>query len=310
VLVESSVGIAPLPASGIDPTLLLRRADAALSYGRQMQRAVQTWQHDLDMSSGDDLRVLTDLRHGISDGQLRLWYQIKVDAGTAVPRGVEALIRWEHPTRGLLTPDAFIAKAERSALITDLTRWVLADAIAQSREWIVAERPMPVSVNVSAQSLADDTLPATVAALLSTYQVPAGLLTIEVTETAVMADPVNSARRLATLRRMGVRISIDDFGVGNTSLSLLTTLPIDELKLDRSFVARITDSPAHAAVVRMIAALGRELGVLIVAEGVEDEATADALRRLDFDLLQGYLYARPVPATELPIRDELTAAGR
>jgi EAL domain-containing protein (putative c-di-GMP-specific phosphodiesterase class I) len=260
------------------------------------------------MARSDDLRVLAHLRKAIPGGQLRLYYQPLIDAGTRRTHSVEALVRWQHPEWGMLPPGRFIPQAERSDVILALTDWVLDTALADVAGWMRTGHPLPVSVNVSAACLAQERLCTTVATLLAAHHVPGGLLTIEVTESAVMSHPQRAAARLTALRELGARVSVDDFGTGYTSLALLTQLPIDELKLDRSFVARVTDSASHRAVVRAVAEMARGLGVTLVGEGIEDEATAEALQVLGFDLLQGYHFGRPVPADTISGADHMPPA--
>jgi diguanylate cyclase (GGDEF)-like protein len=300
VTIEASVGVVHTPHHTHDLGVLLRRADAAMDIAKRVHVGVEVWHPNLEMRTGDDLLILAELRAAIEHGQLRLHYQTLIDARTGEVRGTEALVRWQHPDRGLLMPGSFIVAAERSGLIVSLTDWVLVEAVAQVGRWRRAGRTLPVSVNVSAACVAREGLPARIAELLAAHDVPAGLLTIEVTETAVMADPDRAAARLKALREIGVRVSIDDFGTGNTSLALLTRLPIDELKLDRTFVSRVNDSPPHAAIVRTVADLASRLGLTVVAEGVEDEPIASSMRRLHFDVLQGFLFGRPQPPDQLP----------
>jgi EAL domain-containing protein (putative c-di-GMP-specific phosphodiesterase class I) len=237
-----------------------------------------------------------ELRAGIARGEIVLHYQPLVDATSGTVHGVEALARWQHPTRGLLPPAAFIPQAERSDVIFALTAAVLRSAIRQAADWAAAGQAMPVSVNISARSLGRDDLVPMIAGLLGEYRLPGVLLTVEVTESAVLTQPTAAAARLTALRDLGVRVSIDDFGTGYTSLTLLTQLPIDELKVDRTFIGTMTESPTHAAIVQTVADLAQRLALTVVGEGVEDEATAGALRELGFDLLQGYHFGRPGPA--------------
>jgi diguanylate cyclase (GGDEF)-like protein len=308
VSVEVGVGIAYRSASGEDVSTLLRRAETAMRVAKRERTGVEVWHAELGMARSDDLRVLAHLRKAIPGGQLRLYYQPLIDAGTRRTHSVEALVRWQHPEWGMLPPGRFIPQAERSDVILALTDWVLDTALADVAGWMRTGHPLPVSVNVSAACLAQERLCTTVATLLAAHHVPGGLLTIEVTESAVMSHPQRAAARLTALRELGARVSVDDFGTGYTSLALLTQLPIDELKLDRSFVARVTDSASHRAVVRAVAEMARGLGVTLVGEGIEDEATAEALQVLGFDLLQGYHFGRPVPADTISGADHMPPA--
>ncbi|OJF15847.1 Diguanylate cyclase [Couchioplanes caeruleus subsp. caeruleus] len=293
VSVEMSIGVAHTAQAGNDVDTLLRRATMAMQVAKRARTGVEAWDPHAAAARGTDLRLMAELRAATTRGQLRLHYQPLIAAADGRPHGVEALVRWQHPDRGLLPPGVFLPDAERSDIIIDLTDWVLAEAIGQAATWRSAGTPMPVSVNISAAYLAQERAVATIAALLAVQQVPADLLTVEITESTMMTHPERAATRLGALRKLGARVSVDDFGTGYTSLALLPELPIDELKIDRSFVSRMVDSAPHAAIVRTVTDLAKSLGVTVVAEGIEDEPTADALRALGVDLLQGYHFARP-----------------
>jgi EAL domain-containing protein (putative c-di-GMP-specific phosphodiesterase class I) len=210
---------------------------------------------------------------------------------------LEALVRWNHPRHGMLTPAAFLAEAERSEMITAMTDRILADAVRQTAQWHRDGWRVPVAVNLPAPVLAQDRIVGVIAGLLAEYDLPGGSLKVEITESAVMTRPERSADRLRAIRELGVRIAMDDFGTGYTSLALLTRLPLDELKLDRSFVHRIHD-PRERTIVEAVAAMARGLRLTLVAEGVEDQQTADILRDAGFDVLQGYHFGRPAPPVE------------
>lgn len=203
------------------------------------------------------------------------------------------------PRRRPRSPDAFIPLAEHSGLIGRLTRCVLDAALAQARIWADAGRPLPVSVNLSARNLLDEGLPAQVAQLLAAHGVPAQLLELEITESALMTEPARAQRLLGQLSALGVRISIDDFGAGNTSLGQLKTLPVNELKIDKSFVMTMTEDRSNSLIVHSVVDLGHNLGLTIVAEGVESEQALSALRDLGCDVAQGYHLSRPIPAAAL-----------
>ena len=300
ISVESSVGIAA--ADHRDVTVLLRRAAAALGTAKTHRTGVTEWRPEGDGTHRADLRQLTELRTGLRTGHLRLHYQPLHHARSREIHGVEALVRWQHPQRGLLPPGVFLPGAERSDVILELTDWVLAEAIHQAGVWHRAGAGVPVSVNLSAAYLAQDRAVPTILTLLSLERLPPSLLTVEITETAVVSRPDEAAARLAMIRDAGIRVAVDDFGTGYTSLGLLPRLPIDELKIDRSFVVRMHDSPAHATIIDSVIAIARTLGLAVVAEGVEDERTAGALALAGVDLLQGYHLNRPRPAGELPLR--------
>ena len=211
----------------------------------------------------------------------------------------EVLLRWSHPQRGFLAPTQFIPLAERTGLIRPLTDWLLDRALEQCRKWQIAGAPVHVAVNISAKSLLDQNLPQKVHAALDRWNVDPRFLKIEITESSIMADPAHALAILAMLQSMGVRLSVDDFGTGYSSLTHLRELPIDEIKIDKSFVKQMTRSEADAAIVRTVIHLAHDLGKQVCAEGVEDEATWRMLCDLECDLAQGYWIARPMPAKEL-----------
>ncbi|GAA0479407.1 hypothetical protein Ade02nite_39700 [Paractinoplanes deccanensis] len=295
VSLEASVGVAEAEGNA-DADVLFRRATAAMRCAKQDRTGVVRWTARTGLGRRADLRQLTELRAGIRAGHLRLHYQPLHRAGCRTLNGTEALVRWQHPQRGMLPPGVFLPDAERSDVILELTDWVLAEAIHQACAWHRAGRGMPVSVNLSAAYLAQDRAVPTILALLRLEGLPASLLTVEITETAVLARPDQAAARLAEIRAAGIRVAIDDFGTGYTSLGLLPELPIDELKIDQSFVLRMHDSKPHAVIIDSVIAIARALSLTVVAEGVEDEPTAAALADAGVDLLQGYHLGRPCPA--------------
>ena len=212
--------------------------------------------------------------------------------------GVEALVRWEHPERGLLGPHEFLGLAERTGLIGDITRWVLDAAVRQCAAWRRAGIELPVAVNLAAANIVDTTLPESVAHILQRWEVPGRLLECEISEDTVMGDPRRAGDVLERLRELGVRLSLDDFGTGHSSLSYLKRLPLDEVKIDRSFVIGMADDPSDAAIVRSTIDLARHLGLEVVAEGVETTEVLDVLAALECDVAQGFLLSRPLPAAE------------
>lgn len=294
---EASVGVAGIGGPAHDLDTLLTAADTAMYAAKRDRIGVEVWHPQLSAARAADLGLHSELRSAIEAGQLVAHYQPLVDARTRRTVSLEALVRWNHPQRGLLPPGVFLPQAERSDVIHALTAAVLADAVRQAARWHERGRTVPVAVNLAAPVLASDRVVATVTDLLAQTGLPAYALIVEVTESAVMTRPEEAARRLHLLRDLGVRIAMDDFGTGFTSLELLTRLPLDELKLDRAFVTRVhgRERPIVEAVARMAAGLG----LTLVAEGVEDERTADTLTGLGFDLLQGYHFSRPVPAGQL-----------
>jgi EAL domain-containing protein (putative c-di-GMP-specific phosphodiesterase class I) len=281
--------------------ILLQRADVAMYVAKQQNLGTFAYSPDVDGNSLERLSLLGELRRGLDRGELVLYYQPKVSLSTGTVVGVEALVRWNHPGRGLVMPDEFIPLAEHTGLIAPLTRYVLDAALAQVRVWRDAGRPLPVAVNLSARNLLDDQLADQVLELLHQHGVPASMLELEVTETAIMTQPLRALRLLCQLRDQGVRLSVDDFGSGYTSLAQLTTLPVTEIKVDRSFVLTMNSDPSNALIVHSVIELAHNLGLTAVAEGVE---TAEVLVRLaDFgcDVAQGYHLARPMPAADFDL---------
>ena len=311
--VEANVGVVTSGEHGLDLGTLLQRADIATYVAKVQGAGVFAYTADVDKHSPARLALLGELRRAIDSAELVLHYQPKIAIGTGDVVGAEALVRWKHPDRGMIYPDDFIPLAEHTGLIGSLTRYVLATALAQVRTWSDAGRPLTVSVNLSARNLLDESLPVLVADLLRAHGVPAELLELEVTESALMAEPARTRRILEQLAALGVRISIDDFGAGYTNLGRLRILPVSELKIDRSFVLTMTEDAGNALIVRSVIDLGHSLGLSIVAEGVESEETVDALEQLGCDVVQGYHLSHPISADALDEwrtkRDAGVAAG-
>jgi diguanylate cyclase len=223
-----------------------------------------------------------------------MFYQPKVDIRSGELVSAEALVRWQHPYKGLVTPDEFIPMAESTGLINPLTRHVMHAALAQARTWAEAGQPLPIAVNMSARNLHDEYFADLVAELLAHYRVPASLFELEVTESAIMIDSERARRTLAQLSALGIRLSIDDFGAGYTSLSQLTSMSLSEIKIDRSFVTRMTQDAGDCQIVQTIISLGHNLGMTIVAEGVETEGVLSALALLGCDVAQGFHLSVPL----------------
>jgi diguanylate cyclase (GGDEF)-like protein len=297
--VGGSIGIALSPQHGVDSDGLLRRADVAMYVAKRSNRGYATYALDLDQHSPDRLALVGELRRAIDSNELVLEYQPKVNLRTGCCVGVEALIRWHHPQRGMIPPDQFIPLAEQTGLIKNVSRWVLNAALRQSREWLSAGVNMPIAVNLSMRDLHDADLPETVADLLHHWQVPPSQLLVEITENGLMADPTRALQTITALRVLGLRIAIDDFGTGYSSLAYLKRLPVDELKIDRSFIRDLASDDDDLAIVRSTISLGHDLGLSIVAEGIEDAGTWDLLRRVGCDVAQGYFMGRPMRADAL-----------
>jgi EAL domain-containing protein (putative c-di-GMP-specific phosphodiesterase class I) len=297
--VGASIGIAVYPANGTDARTLLRRADVAMYASKQMQSGYTFHREDLESRSGDELSLVVEMRSAMERNEFELYYQPKLHLRTGLVTRVEVLIRWNHPQRGLLTPSAFIPVAERTGLIRSLTDWIFDHALQQCRTWQEQGAPIPLAVNVSAKSLQEHTLPTKVNSLLEKWKVEARFLKIEITESSIMADPAHALAILSILQSIGVRLSVDDFGTGYSSLTCLRQLPIDEIKIDKSFVLEMKSNEADLAIVRTVIDLAHNLGKQVCAEGVEDAETWRMLDKLGCDLIQGYWLSKPVPAAAL-----------
>jgi len=297
--VQASVGIALAPEHGHDLATLMQRADVALYAAKEHRGSFAFYSPERDMHSVEKLALLGELREGVANGQLIVHYQPKCDASTGVLVGLEALVRWQHPVRGLIYPDSFIPLAENSGVIGALTLEVLDQALAMARTLRDGGNPLGVAVNISVRCLTDLELPRQVAGLLGQWGVPPESLTLEVTETSIMVDPARTMTVLGLLRDLGVSLSIDDFGTGYSSLSYLKRLEANELKIDRSFVFAMSSNSNDAVIVRSTIELGHNLGLRLVAEGVEDAATWTMLKALGCDVIQGYHLSRPLPADQL-----------
>ncbi|MBV8159976.1 MAG: bifunctional diguanylate cyclase/phosphodiesterase [Acidimicrobiia bacterium] len=297
--VESSVGYVVAPADGIDVDDLLQRADVAMYVAKGAHSGVVRYDPEQDDYDAAKLGLIAELRHAIDDGQLLLHYQPKASIRTGRVEAMEALVRWNHPARGLLYPDSFIPIAEQTDLIDKLTHWALARALDDLRDLGRPSSKLAVAVNVSARSLSKPDFAWRVQNALQRAGVPPTRLIIEITETALITDPERAGVALANLDAAGVRVSIDDFGQGQTSLGYLSNLAVHELKIDKSFVSDMLTNPAHAAIVRSIVDLGHNLDMRVVGEGVETEEVLEGLRDAGCDVAQGYLLARPMALDQL-----------
>ncbi|PZA19322.1 putative bifunctional diguanylate cyclase/phosphodiesterase, partial [Modestobacter versicolor] len=284
---------------GAGRALLLRQADAAMYDAKRTGAEVAVYDSSRHGDSSGHLALVEELRHGLSSGQFVLHHQPQLDIASGRPVGVEALVRWEHPTRGLLGPAEFLPLAEVHGLMGALTDTVLCQAVAQAAAWRRAGHDLRVSVNLSASNLLDTGLPGRVAGLLADHGVPPSAIVLEVTESVLLSDPDRSLTVVAALAALGTTVSIDDFGTGYASLTYLRQLPVAELKLDRSFTADLLTDARAAAIVSSTIGLAHQLGLRVVAEGVEDAATLADLRLLGCDESQGYLHSRPLPADRL-----------
>jgi diguanylate cyclase (GGDEF)-like protein len=296
--VDASIGIA-LAGPDSDVETLLRHADVAMYEAKSQHIPHAEYELTRDDNTLARLALLGDLRRAITGGELVLYYQPKIVMATGALDSVEALVRWHHPSRGLLLPDDFIPIAEGTAVIHPLTHEILRLALTQARGWLDRGWSIPVSVNISARSLHDPTFPAEVHRQLLTLGVPARLLCLELTEGTIMTDPHRALTSLKALNEMGVRLSIDDFGTGYSSMSYLKDLPVHELKIDRSFVVDMTRNEGNRVLVQSAVDLGHNLGLSVVAEGVEDAKTQIALAALGCDLVQGFHVQRPAEAVAI-----------
>jgi EAL domain-containing protein (putative c-di-GMP-specific phosphodiesterase class I) len=297
---DASVGFAMYPHDGTTVDLLLQYADVAMYVAKATHAGVVRYDESQDHCDATKLSLVAELRRAIAGDELVLHYQPKASVGTGEIVAVEALVRWNHPDRGLLYPDSFLPVAEQTGIIDSLTRWVLDSALSQLVTWGLDVDGLAVAINVSARNLARADFADTVLAAVARSGVPASRLLLEITETALVSDPDRAGRSLRKLAAAGIRISLDDFGQGQTSLGYLSTLPLHEVKIDKSFVLDMMSDTSHAAIVRSVIDLAHNLGFEVVAEGVETEQILDALATLGCDIAQGYLLARPMPAGNLP----------
>jgi diguanylate cyclase (GGDEF)-like protein len=297
--VSGSLGIALAPQHGTAAGVLLRRADQAMYEAKHAGRTVRVFDDGLDTASPSKLALVAELRQAIAGGEIEVHVQPKVLAASGAVCGTEALVRWSTRARGHVPPSHFVPLAERSGLIHPLTQLVLDNAIAACAGWQRQMAGVGVSVNVSVRSLSDDSLVRLVDRLLRRHSLPPQLLTLEITESHIMADPPGTLHVLHQLRERGLGLSVDDFGTGYSSLSYLRRLPVQEVKIDRSFVHRMVHEPDDAAIVRSIVELARTLGLNVVAEGVEDTQTWEALKAMGVNDIQGWVIAKAMPVPEL-----------
>jgi diguanylate cyclase (GGDEF)-like protein len=297
--VGTSIGIAHFPDHGADAQKLVRNADIAMYAAKRNKSGCQSYDPHYDTHQQEHLSLLGELRQAVEANQLRLYYQPKVSLTSANVNSVEALLRWHHPKRGIVSPALFIPFAEHTGYIKVLTQWVLAEAIRQCGEWCRAGLRLQISVNISARDLMNRELPDQIAAMLAAHDVPAVLLCLEITESGFMEDPTHAQKVLDRLAALGLRLAIDDYGTGYSSLSYIMKLPVQELKIDRSFISRMIGNADSSTIVRSTIELGHSLGMKVVAEGVEDLEGWNLLRHLGCDDAQGYYMSPPLPAEEL-----------
>ena len=307
--IRASIGVTVAPQDGRTLSDLMQHADVAMYQAKRSRSGVATYDPAYDDHSTDRLETLAHLREAMLDDQLHVRYQPVIRASGHALAGFEALLRWEHPERGLLLPAEFIPIAERTSLIHALTRWVLLTAVRDASRWRSQGLEASIAVNISPVSLEFGLL-GIVEEVLALHRWPAELLVLEITESAVTDNPDTARAVVEALRDRGIQVSVDDFGAGYTSLSQLRGLPVHQLKIDRQFITALERSPNDDAVVTSIIELGHRLGLTIVAEGVETEATASRLSEMDCDDLQGFWFARPMVAAEVLEWASEHAAGR
>ena len=308
--VDSSVGLAVLPEHADDVTSLMARADIAMYTAKASGVGVATYAgQDAATDASSRLMLLGDLRKALDKvDELHLHYQPKVDLRTGAVVGLEALLRWQHPVLGNIPPADFIPVAERTGLMQQVTARVLSLVVEQMARWREQGQELPVAVNLSARNLLEPHLDTFISDLLTRYGVPATLLELEVTESAIIEDPTRAIGMLRRLSDLGITVAVDDFGIGNTSMSQLGTMPLRTIKIDRSFVTHLADDDPALVLVKAIVDLAHEFGLTAVAEGVETPDVIERLRGLGCDVAQGYHWSRPVPPEELPdVVDRLTS---
>jgi len=294
IAMGASLGIVIFPDHGEDPAVLLREADAAMYTAKQTHGGYKVYSKDMGQGTDDRLVLQGELRHAISHNELVLHFQPKIDFNSQNISGVEALVRWQHPKLGLLAPDKFIQMAEQTGLIKPLTYYVLRGAMRQCQEWRSTGLDLSMSVNISAINIQDPEFPGQVAKILKEFTVPPSSIELEVTETAVMSEPVQAVGCIKALSALGLQITIDDFGTGYSSMSYLKDLLVAKIKIDKSFVMDMAANHNDAVIVRSTVELGHNLGLKVVAEGVETQVVWDRLKALGCDDAQGYYMSRPL----------------
>lgn len=296
--IHLKTGIVLYPEHSLDADTLLQRANVALHAAKSGQNNTVIYDPDQDQYSPQRLTLMGELRQALHNNELVMYYQPKLQLSSNEVHSVEALIRWHHPKHGFLNPDEFIQLAERTGLIHPLTVWIIDTAMQQIKQWHQNGYHLSVAINLSALLLIDQELPEMIAGKLAHYQIPVELLRIEITESAIITDPVRALEVLERIHKMGIHISIDDFGTGYSSLAYLSKLAINEIKIDKSFVLQMLNNKREEKIVHATINLAHNLGLSVVAEGVEDQQTLDRLRELGCDSIQGYFICQPAPADD------------
>jgi diguanylate cyclase (GGDEF)-like protein len=296
--IDASMGIALAPVHASDYDGLLQRADSAMYASKRNHTGIAMHTSEQEADNTQKLALASDLRRAIEGGQLSLYYQPKAALHTGGISGVEALVRWKHPDRGMISPDQFIPLAERSGLINLLSMWVLKTALRQAADWKRMGLVMPVSINLSARDLIDVRLPDEIEMALHEARVAPELLEVEITESVLTADPARARAIVTRIGELGPTTTIDDFGAGYSSLAYLKNLPVHALKIDRSFVLGMTDNEHDATIVHAVVDLAHNLGLRVVAEGAEDMEVWERLRLAGCDEVQGFVLAQPMPSAQ------------
>lgn len=297
--IRGIMGMAITPDHAEDAKSLIHKADIAIKQAQALSKDVAIYDPNNDNNNIERLDLANDLRNAIHDDCLELYYQPQLNLGNGQIAGVEALCRWIHPKKGFVPPDVFIEIAERTGLIKPLTEWVMETAIRQCAQWHKEGKALHVAINLSARSLHDEGLMDHIKKLVDKYRLAPNNIILEITETAMMLNPDNAKILLSRLSKFGLRISIDDFGTGYSSLGYLKQLPIEEIKIDRSFVMNMAQDDNDASIVKATVGLAHDLGLKVVAEGIEDNETLEHLKHLTCDLAQGYYISKPMPAADL-----------
>ena len=295
---QLQIGFARAPEDARDAHELLQKADTALSHGKRERRGFQQYLVDMDADANRRLSLVNDLKIAIEQNQLRLFYQPKMDLRTGKVNQLEALVRWLHPIQGMIPPDAFISIAEQTGQIDNLSNWVLNEAARQYQAWLKQGLELTIAVNISAENLKNQQLTETLQQVWKQHQLPAHALSLEVTESAVVSDPDSAIRMLCEIRDQGIKLSIDDYGTGYSSLAQLKQMPVSELKIDRSFIDKVHLSSDDQIIARSTIRMAHDMGLIVVAEGIEDHDTLLWLKEHECDLAQGYFISKPLPADE------------
>ena len=299
--VGGSIGIASYPQHSDDPGMLMRYADMAMYIAKRNNSGSAFYDPKLDNTRQEHLSLLGELRRAVEQNELLLYYQPKIELATNRVIGVEALVRWQHPGRGFIPPIEFIPFAERTGYIKVLTHWIVEAAMRQCGYWVEQGMSLEMSLNISTRDLLNPELPNLIHAAMQTHRVPPDLVCLEITESSFMDDPSRALHTLTRLHALGVKLSVDDYGTGYSSLAYLKKLPVDEMKIDQAFVRNMVVDSDDLVIVRSTIELGHNLGLKVVAEGVEDKPTLDKLRQLGCDLAQGYYMSRPLSSEQLEV---------